>query len=109
MTEVLLRDNRTEFITHTFQLWIKTKTDASESIRTKEAYEQAITSFRNMTLAAGIDLDGFPPALSIQHMTFDEMEHALAALGLIAQAWPLQLKRKCNVSEVSALPPTTIA
>lgn len=88
MTEmIILQENRTEFITHTIQLWIKTKTETSESIRTKEAYEQAITSFRNMTLAAGIDLDGFPPAILVQHTTVDEKEHALAALGLIAQAW----------------------
>src|SRR5450631_71434 len=88
MTEALiLREDRTELIHNTIQLWIKTKTEASESMRTKEAYEQAITSFRMMTFAAGIDLDGFAPAISLQHITFDEKEHALAALGLLAQAW----------------------
>jgi site-specific recombinase XerD len=35
----------------------------------------------------GIDLDGFAPTISLQHITFDEKEHALAALGLLAQAW----------------------
>src|SRR5450631_3837131 len=88
MTEALiLREDRTELIHNTIQLWIKTKTEASESMRTKEAYEQAITSFRMMTFAAGIDLDGFAPTISLQHITFDEKEHALATLGLLAQAW----------------------
>jgi integrase/recombinase XerD len=40
-----------------------------------------------MTLVAGIDLDGFSPNITLEQVTFDEMEHALAALGLIAQAW----------------------
>ena len=84
---LILREDRTELITHTIELWIKTKTQASESMRTKEMYEQTITTFRHVTLAAGIDLDGFSPAISRQSMTFDDREHALAALGLIAQAW----------------------
>jgi hypothetical protein len=60
---LMLRADRTEHITHTIALWITTKTAASESMRTKEAYEQAITAFRRLTLAAGIDLDGFPPTM----------------------------------------------
>jgi integrase len=88
MTEALmLREDRTELIGHTIALWLATKAGASESTRTKEAYEQAITAFRTTALAAGLDLDGFAPTLSTQHMTFDDQEHALAALGLIAQAW----------------------
>jgi site-specific recombinase XerD len=88
MTEALiLCEDRTELIHNTIQLWIKTKTQSSENRRTKEAYEQAITSFRVMTFAAGIDLGGFPPTMSLQHITVDEREHALAALGLLAQTW----------------------
>jgi integrase/recombinase XerD len=96
---LLLRENRTEFITHTIQLWIKTKTDASESIRTKEVYEQTITAFRHMTFAAGIDLDGFPPALALQQVTFDDREHALAALGLIAQAWASSAQKEKQLQQ----------
>jgi integrase len=88
MTETLfLRGERTRLIEHTIDLWIKTKTETSGSTRTKETYEQAIVAFRRMTLAAGIDLDGFPPTALIQSPTFEDIEHALAALGLIAQAW----------------------
>ena len=100
MTETLiLREDRTEFITHTIQLWIKTKTEASESIRTKEMYGQTITAFRSMTFAAGIDLDGFPPTISLQHITFDDMEHALAALGLIAQAWASSAQKEKQLQQ----------
>src|SRR6266571_3316823 len=95
--ELLVRGDRAELITHTIQLWIKTKAETSKSIRTKEAYEQAITTFRGMTLSAGIDLDGFPPSLSLEHLTFDEREHALAALGLIAQAWACSAQKEKQV------------
>ncbi|GCE15082.1 tyrosine recombinase XerC [Tengunoibacter tsumagoiensis] len=84
---LILHTNRTDLITSTIQLWIRTKAEASQSLRTKEAYEQAILSFRTMTIAAGIDLDGFPPDMLTQPITFDDREHALAALGLMAQAW----------------------
>jgi hypothetical protein len=56
-------------------------------MRTKEAYQQAIESFRSTTLAAGIDLDGFPATISTQRITIDDMDQSLAALGLVAQAW----------------------
>ncbi len=86
MTEALiLYEDQTEYITHTIQFWIKAKT--TQSMRTKEAYEQAITSFRRMAISAGIDLDGFPLGTSSPHATVDDREHALAALGLLAQAW----------------------
>ncbi|MEO7020567.1 MAG: site-specific integrase [Ktedonobacteraceae bacterium] len=84
---LLLRSDRTALIDHTIALWIKTKAELSNSLRTRESYEHAITTFRSMALAAGIDLDGFPPTDPIRHRTFDEMEHALAALGLMAQVW----------------------
>lgn len=84
---LLLRDDQTALIDHTIALWITTKTETSESSRTRESYERAITSFRAMALGAGIDLDGFSPADLGQERTIDEMDHALAALGLIAQVW----------------------
>jgi integrase/recombinase XerC len=96
---LLLRDDRTTLIDHTIDLWIKTKTDTSESMRTKEIYQQAITAFRRMTLAAGIDLDGFPPTISTQRITFDDMEHALAALGLIAQAWASSAQKEKQLQQ----------
>ena len=72
-------------------------------MRTKEAYEQTITSFRHMTLIAGLDLDGFPPARSGQPVTFDEGEQALAALGLLAQAWASSAqKEKQRAQGISA-------
>lgn len=95
MAEVLmLHEDRTQLITHTIHLWIKTKTEVSESTRTQEMYEQAITAFRHMTLTAGIDLDGFSPHTSLQNMSLDDREHALAALGLLAQAWASSAQKK---------------
>src|SRR5579884_2252324 len=94
-----LRDDRTALIEHTIDLWLQTKTELSKSTRTKGAYEQTITSFHNMTLTAGIDLDGFPPSISLQHITFNEMEHALAVLGLIAQAWASSAKKEKQLQQ----------
>jgi integrase len=96
---LLIRDDRTALIEHTIDLWLQTKAAASKSTRTKEAYEQAITSFRSMTLTAGIDLDGYPPAIPLQHITFDEMEHALAALGLLAQAWASSAQKEKQLQQ----------
>ena len=96
---LILREDRTEFITHTIQLWIKTKTEASESMRTKEMYEQTIIAFRSMAFAAGIDLDGFPPTISLQHITADDREHALAILGLIAQAWASSAQKEKQLQQ----------
>jgi hypothetical protein len=73
-TETLLViENRTKRIDYTIQLWLTTKTAASNSLRTKATYEHTITAFRQMTLAAGIDLDGFPPTAPTSSATFDEM------------------------------------
>ena len=84
---LLFPDNRTARIDHTIALWLKTKAESSGSSRTRESYERAITTFRSMALSAGIDLDGFPPTDPIRQQTGTEIEHALAALGLLAQAW----------------------
>lgn len=81
------RNDRTMLIEHTITLWITTKTDASESERTRESYERAIRGFRAMALSAGMDLDGLPPGEPQHPRMFEETEHVLAALGLIAQAW----------------------
>lgn len=96
---LLLRNDRTALIDHTIALWITTKTQSSESLRTRENYERAITTFRDMALAAGIDLDGFPPTDPVKLRTFDEMEHALAALGLIAQAWASSASKEKQLQE----------
>ncbi len=96
---LILHEDRTELITHTIQLWITTKTGLSESSRTKEMYEHFIMAFRSMTLSAGIDLDGFPPTISIQNVTIDDREHALATLGLLAQAWASSAQRDKQVQQ----------
>jgi integrase len=96
---LILREDRAAFIDHTIQLWIKTKTETSGSMRTKEIYEQTITAFRRMTMAAGIDLDGFPPAISLQQMSVDDREHALAALGLLAQAWASSAQKEKQLQQ----------
>jgi integrase len=87
MLALIERSDRTLLIEHTIALWVTTKTDASESGRTRESYERAIRSFRVMALSAGLDLDGFPPDEPVRSRTFEETEHVLAALGLLAQAW----------------------
>ena len=99
MMTLPLRSDRTALIDHTIALWIKTKTETSESSRTRESYERAIAAFRDMALTAGIDLDGFPSKDPVQHRTGDEMEHALAALGLIAQAWASSAHKEKQLQE----------
>src|SRR5260370_26865959 len=100
---LLLRNDRTALIDHTIALWIKTKAESSESSRTRESYERAITAFRGIALAAGIDLDGFPSTDPVQQRTLDETEHALAALGLLAQAWASSAsKEKQRQESISA-------
>ena len=79
---------------NTIALWIRTKAEASESERTREHYEQAITAFRAMALTAGIDLDGFAANEPARSRTTEETEQALAALGLIAQAWASSTSRQ---------------
>ncbi len=99
MVVQLQRSDRTTLIEHTIALWITTKTDASDSSRTRDSYERAILSFRGMALTAGIDLDGFSPMDPIQPRTFDETEHALAVLGLIAQAWASSASKEKQLQE----------
>lgn len=81
MLAQIQRSDRTTLIEHTIALWITTKTDSSESTRTRDTYARAIRGFRAMALSAGLDLDGFPPTDPVQTHSFEETEHALAALG----------------------------
>jgi site-specific recombinase XerD len=99
MVALLQQSNRTALIEHTISLWITTKTEASDSSRTKDSYERAILGFREMALTAGLDLDGFSPTAPIQPRTFEEAEHTLAALGLIAQAWASTASKEKQVQE----------
>jgi integrase len=96
---LILQEDRTELINHVIQLWITTKTNTSDSMRTKEAYQQAIESFRSTTLAAGIDLDGFPATISTQRITIDDMDQSLAALGLVAQAWASSAQKEKQLQQ----------
>lgn len=95
----LSQNDRKALIDQTIALWIRTKAEASESARTKEDYERAITAFRGMVLAAGIDLDGFPANEPARLRTMDEMEQALAILGLLAQTWASSTTREKQQQE----------
>lgn len=97
--EPLQRSDRTALIEHTIALWIKTKAETSDSSRTRESYERAILAFRGVALTAGIDLDGFPPGCPVQQRTGEDMEHALAALGLLAQAWASSAQREKQLQQ----------
>jgi integrase len=100
MTLALLpQRDRTALIEHTIALWIRTKAEASGSARTRDSYERAIATFRGMALAAGIDLDGFSAHEPGKPRTPDEREHALAALGLVAQAWASSASRERQQQE----------
>jgi integrase/recombinase XerD len=99
MLAPIQRSDRTTLIEHTIALWITTKTDTSESERTRDSYERAIQGFRAMALLAGLDLDGFPPTDPVQTHSFEETEHALAALGLIAQAWASSATKEKQLQE----------
>jgi integrase len=99
MLALLPQNDRAALIEHTIALWIRTKAEASESGRTREHYKQAITAFRAMALTAGIDLDGFPANEPTRSRTADETEQALAALGLIAQAWASSTSRQKQQQE----------
>jgi integrase/recombinase XerD len=100
MTLALLpQRDRTRLIEYAITLWIKTKAEATESMRTRDSYKRAITTFRKMALTAGIDLDGFPADEPVRPRTVDETELALAALGLIAQAWASLASREKQQQE----------